>query len=91
MNAQPTRRKYVDRAGLMEMVDKIVAKHGGGAAVARRMGVSQPAISQALRDARSRNDGLRARILLEMEGIEAVEAWEIRKGTKDEPSAESEQ
>ena len=72
------RLTYMDRTALMSLVAQIVDRRGGPTAVARELGITQPAVTQAVRDENSRNDSARLKILY-LDGYEATAIWKIRR------------
>lgn len=71
----------MDREEVMKRVRDVVTKNGGPAAVARELAVTSPAISQAMNDARSQNDGMRKRVL-EQFGFEVSVRFLVQKAPK---------
>ena len=82
MNESPAKKRCIDHAGLMELVQSVVADQGGPTAVAAKMGMSQPAISQAIRDPKPSYDGMRIRILETLGGYVIAPAWNIQRPRK---------
>lgn len=74
------RARYIDRGELMELLAAVVSEKSlTHADIAGTLGVSRPAVSQALNDPNSRNDSLRVRILREIGGILVSEEkfWKV--------------
>jgi predicted transcriptional regulator len=67
MATNQKKRLLVTRAELTERAKTLVSEHGGQVAVAGRLGVTQPAISQTIKGAPGM-DALRRRILEEVGG-----------------------
>lgn len=74
--ASKPKRSYVTREDLTERVRLVVVEHGGQSAVAATLGVSQPAVAQAVRGAPGM-DKLQRRILEELGGYEVREVYEL--------------
>lgn len=74
--ASKPNRSYVTREELTERVRLVVAEHGGQSAVAATLGVTQPAVAQAVRGAAGM-DKLQRRILEELGGYEVRAVYEL--------------
>lgn len=66
MARRSTATRYISRAELMAMAAEVAANYGTQKEIAQALGVTQPAISQALNSDDPARDSLRARIIREL-------------------------